>query len=507
MAEDQKNYLAEVNAARQRARGSVRSRIDQIIDPMQSAADMDRLQGTSVMPTTGQVDPGVEDVFGLASGGGGAAPVRTAVGGGKAPVRTAAGPIQRVFGGRSAPTQSAPMQSSGQCQIINGRRVCPGSSSTVSQAPMSSTVVSSAPMTTTVAQQPMSSGPSGPPDTSTYGQIWDQATSLRPVDGQVGVSVQLERKALTYGDYDQQAQERGLEYAKIDLSRRIADQKYELGKSESRLADEQAVMTKQHTAPGYAEIKTDLLLQVQDKKITPETAVEAIVKMHTTPLQPDNKREKAGKETAPFTNDQLNQVTASARREVFGTLFIRNAIDESPVLRQHANVMAGVDLNAESPGDATGKPKDVVLGDALTKLAQTYERTGVFDKPWEEVSMLLTNDAGTVLRSQIPKMFTAERQDEFALMKDPQARIEAQKKAVDDGIAYAKGLEEYVTLSVRSMWERRQAGDGSFNPSFPFPPKQKAIPSGAWPLFVPEEDKPVDSNNTMAPVPEDGKST
>jgi hypothetical protein len=505
MAEGE-NYVAAVNAARQRARGSLRSRIDQTIDPMDSAAEMDRLQGASVMQTTGQVDPGVSNVFRLAGGGGGSAQVRTAVGGGSAPVKTTAGPLARMFGGGGGQSVvSQPAQSSGQCQIINGRRVCPGSSSTVSQAPMSSTVVSSAPMTTTVAPQFSEQVSAGPPDTSSYGQIWNQAIGMRDVSP--GISAQTERQALAYGDYDQQSQERDLEREKTRNALAIAQWKYDLGKSEARLADAQTVMTKQHTAPGYAEIKTDLLQQVQDKKITPETAVEAIVKMHTTPLQPDNKREKAGKETAPFTNDQLNEVTASARREVFGTLFIRNAIDDSPVLRQHANVMAGVDLNASAPGNGSGRPKDAVLGDALTKLAQTYHRAGVFSKPWEEVSMLLTNDVGTVLRSGIPKMFTAERQDEFAQMKDPQARSEAQKVAIDQGTAYAKSLEDYVTLSVRSMWERNQAGDGSFNPSFPFSTKKKVVPSGAWPLFVPEEDKPVDSNNTMAPVPQDGKST
>lgn len=502
------NYLEGVNAARQKARGGVRRRIDDIIDPMQSAAEMDRLQGTSVMQTTGQVDPGGSNIMRFA-GGGGSTPVRTAVGGGAAPITTTAGPLQRFLRGGSSSSgqmQIAPMQAQSNCQIINGRRVCGGSPSVVAQTPTTSTVASSAPVTTTATTQASSPVSAGPPDTSSFGQIWDQATGMRSISP--AVSAQTERQALAYGDYYQQEQERGLEWGKMDLSRRIADQKYELGKSEARLTDAQAVMTQQHTAPGYAQIKTDLLQQVQDKRITPETAVEAIVKMHTTPLQPDNKREKAGKETAPFTNEQLNEVTAAARREVFGTLFIRNAIDDSPVLRQHANVMAGVDLNAEGPGDATGKPKDAVLGDALTKLAQTYHRAGVFSKPWEEVSMLLTNDVGTVLRSGIPKMFTAERQDEFAAIKDPQARIEAQKKAIDDGTAYAKGLEDYVTLQVRQMWERNQRGDGSFNPSFPFNTKRKFIPSGAWPIMVPDDEKPVDSNNTMPPVPaEEAKST
>ena len=502
MAEGE-NYVAAVNAARQRARGAIRSRIDTIIDPMQSAAEMDRLQGASVMQTTGQVDPGVSNAFRLS--GGGSAPVRTAVGGGEAPVKATAGPLRRMLGiggGQTVVGQSE--QSSGQCQIINGRRVCPGSSSAVTQAPMSSTVVSSAPVATTVMPPSRAPVSSGPPDTSSFGQIWDQATGMRSVSP--AISAQTERQALAYGDYYQQEQERDLERARLNLSLRISDQKYDLGKAEARLTDAQAVMTKQHTAPGYAEIKTDLLQQVQDKKITPETAVEAIVKMHTTPLQPDTKREKPGKETAPFTNEQLNEVTASARREVFGTLFIRNAIDDSPVLRQHANVMAGVDLNAAAPGDTSGKPKDVVLEDALTKLAQTYHRTGVFSRPWEEVSMLLTNDVGTVLRSGLPRMFTAERQDEFAAIKDPQARLEAEKVAIDQGTAYAKVLEDYVTLSVRSMWERNQAGDGSFTPSFPFSTKKKVIPSVAWPLFMPEENKPVDSNNTMPPVPQDGRS-
>lgn len=125
MAEAQ-NYVEQINAARQRARGSIRNRIDQIIDPMDSAAEMDRLQGSNVMQTTGQVDPGVSNVFRLAGGGGGSAPIRTAVGGGEAPVQATSGPvrdwIRGVAGGGGG---SAPQQTTSSCRMENGRWVCP----------------------------------------------------------------------------------------------------------------------------------------------------------------------------------------------------------------------------------------------------------------------------------------------------------------------------------------------------------------------------------------------
>ena len=44
----QPNYLEEVNRARQQARGGRRRRVDDIVNPMDSAAAMDRLQGVEV---------------------------------------------------------------------------------------------------------------------------------------------------------------------------------------------------------------------------------------------------------------------------------------------------------------------------------------------------------------------------------------------------------------------------------------------------------------------------
>jgi len=130
-----------------------RKRLDEIIDPLMSASEMDRMQGTEVSegsaaPETSQESNLLAAASGQGSGSsGGGSPFMTAAGS-----NASAQPIQ---------------QTGGSCRIVNGQRVCGPAAST--------TTTAATPAATTVAQSPRPEPVEGEPRSTFFFRMGEWA--------------------------------------------------------------------------------------------------------------------------------------------------------------------------------------------------------------------------------------------------------------------------------------------------------------------------------------------
>lgn len=507
MADD--NYLAAINAARQNARGAVRRRIDQTIDPMDSAAAMDRLQGTSVMPTTGQVDPGVSGVFRTA-GGGGSAPVRTAVsGGGAAPVTATAGPLQRLFGtGGGQTVVSQPMQTQGQCQIINGRKVCPNSSSSMmTPAPMmGSTVVSSAPAATTVMS-------SGPVEYSSAPIATDSQSMLQR-------AVQLGSEATGYGlgpaaQAGRAANESarlgawGMEQQHLDLANRAADHSVYLDKnfkgpamaSETALNYAQIGVTKDASSIGRFENRQAMAREVFEGRANPNWYIDNVVSQYSANPGVNNSSQKQSRQIDARQELRTGLTPEAARqeasREIFTGMIMYDLIRSNAGLRTIAD-----DPNATVDADVSQPESDPVkLRYSLGKMAAAYAERGGFDGDLPAVQMRLMNDLRT-LHGTLTSYFLDERRNNADY-----ARLTPAQRAQEDETAVQRGRDaaiaiERATMDQMQTWHG-QYRRGEFNRDNPWSPRTTGNPVGG---MLPSVEfwggRTIDSNNSLPPTEE-----
>lgn len=509
------NYLAGVNAARQRARGAIRGRIDQTIDPMESAAEMDRLQGASVMQTTGQVDPGVRGVFQLA-GGGGSAPVRTAVGGGEAPVTATAGPLQRFFGGGGGgqPVMSQPMQSSGQCQIINGRRVCPGSSSAVSQAPMmSSTVVSSAPVATTV--MPQSSGPvefGTDPDSLMRRavQLGSEATGygLGPA-AQAGRAANESMRLGTWGMEQKQLDQRGTEFEEQKFVNR---EKAKAMASESALNYAMVGATKDTSSIGRFENRQAMAQEVFEGRANHNWYIDSVVSQYAASAGLQDKSQSRDRRVTPrpavdtgLTPEQIRQ---EASREIYTGSIMYDLIRSNNGLRTLADT-PNATLDADVSQPDTDRYK---LRNSLGAMASSYAERGGFEGEFSAVQMRLMNDLRT-LHGAMSTYFVDERRNNADYATLPAAR-----RAQEDETAIQRGRDAAIAIQSAAMNQMQawhgQYHSGTFNRNDPWAERTTGNPvGGVFPSVEFWTGRTVDSNDTLPPPkkaepkPPEGKST
>jgi hypothetical protein len=150
MAEGE-NYMTGVNAARQRIRSSRRQRGSDVIDSLESAAEMDRMRGVDVGSSgfTGVTDTPAINVVGAVASGGGT----------KAPITTTGGVFQNM---RRGSGYAVPRSTVSQGGCANGRCGIPRSTTVVSEPmfsiPSQGTTVTSRPaVSTTVTPQATSS--------------------------------------------------------------------------------------------------------------------------------------------------------------------------------------------------------------------------------------------------------------------------------------------------------------------------------------------------------------
>lgn len=508
MAEGQ-NYVEAINAARQRTRGSVRQRIDQIIDPLESAGAMDRMQGTSVMPTTGQVDPGVDGVISLAGGGGGAAPVRTAVGGGKAPITTTTGPVRQWLrgGGGGQSVVGGQKQSSGQCRRdANGNWVCPGSSSVVSQAPMASTTVSS-PVVTSAAQSPAQtstsvSAPMVPLDPAyhitqglSYGDtaIAERAMDRSPVSGMnVLQADRSTRVGLELADIQQRDRE-------LDEQKFVNREKAKVMEAETALTYAQADATNDTSSVGSFGNRARMAQRVFEGKANHNWYIDSVMRQlgAGAPFSDETKDRKRSVGERPANPaveaaggaDKMRQ---ELRREIFTGSVVYDLIRSNKGLQAIADT-PGATLDIDTSRE-DGDP--IMMRNSLSGIASSYAQNGALEQPFSEVRLNLMNDLRT-LKGAVSTMFLDERRNNADY-----ASLSNEQRAIEDQTALARGWEAATAIEqtiMDKMYEwHGQYKRGTFNADDPWKPKDRPNQYiGGWlPVF---DFSPSDSNNTLPP--------
>lgn len=502
MAED--NYLAAINAARQRTRGDVRRRIDQIIDPLDSAAQMDRMQGTSVMPTTGQVDPGAGNIMQLA--GGRSAPVRTAVGGGSAPVQATAGrrgPIQRMFGGGGQTT----VQSQGNCRIVNGQKVCGGGAS----APFASDYEVSAPATTTVQKPASTTTQISPADMSSAGLIaqglqqGDMATEERRA-GTARVSSMHDRQA------DRQV-EVGMHLGEVELrEKELEEQKFVNREKAKTLAAAAALEYAQagHTRDKFPaarfEDRAAKARDVFEGRASHNNYADFVVAQQAAAagFSDETKDRKRSVDARPAIEDgrTLADVRKEALREIHTGTLVHGLMYANEGLKQIADT-PGASLDALKLAQAD--TDTIGLRSAAAGIARSYHENGAFTGTLSQLEQNLRSDLN-MLRGSVASYFQDERRNEadFAgLSPDRQAdELDAARRR---GFAAADSITRQVNDQMRAWWGQSKRGE--FNELDPYSPKRRGAPpaNNTHPyLRKPAAAATIDSNNTLADPPPEG---
>jgi hypothetical protein len=297
MAESQ-NYLAQVNQARQRARSGRRGRIDDIVNPMDSAATMDRLQYADVSDfSSGGADAPQMNIAGaIASGGAGTATKAS-------PFRTAAGSNAK------ATTVSQTQCPGGRCNINRGMTY-PGtvvmSESIV--GPVSPITASTTP--TTVSQPQVDPND---PDALTADalRLMDEARymsdpSTRAFTMQKGQAQMLLAGQLRAGSIAQQNAD--TERTAADKAAKLAMEVY-ADREELREAELQEAQ--EGSAAGMATRRTQLLTQVAERQLSVQDYVTTSMEAHL--------RNVGGAGYQP-TPAELAEKQASYRSQGFGTL-------------------------------------------------------------------------------------------------------------------------------------------------------------------------------------------
>lgn len=487
----EQNYLAAENAARRQARMRTRGRIDQMIDPLESAATMDRLQGANVSGDLGtgaaEYDPGSFPIVRMAAsaGGGGRSPFRTAQmstddGEADAPaVTTVAGGrfLGRMLGGGPTVVQGGFAPDSpcagGNCPVPQGGRV-------ISSGPVQmGTVVGEPVIEGGIVQESMPSYASPHPN-------YQAAVDARNVDPATAAVLQAAGNAAT----DESRFQQTLDFQKSMASRQqwldmlgfvmdSADQDIRRNTAEAAAEHERAMAAyvRAGTPADRARTRQELLNQVHYNGMSPESFVEAEVAAASRLPPVSNKEGRPVGGVQPVSDAQLEETKRNARREAYGGKFFAQFIRHSRTLRADAN----------TPGAFTDT--DAGARAAVASLVSAYTNAGLFPqrgeqgKPWSRVAEALDNDLYNVLTTGIPALYEKEAEDEIALLpkeKQPAARDAARQRGLDTALnIFGVTKESMRTFYMASL-------RGEFDPSNPFAkPKKQEVP----PPAVPEAKK------------------
>lgn len=253
------NYLSRVNADRQRLRKARRS---DVIDPLESAAQMDRLRGVDVGDAgfSGAVDtPPMRTAAMLASTGGGGAPVQTAVFG-RRPAQTTVRSSMPMMGGCA----------NGRCGIPNSQTIVGEPLFSVPQQPATATTV--APQATAVA-------PDNRPEAERFRSraqaSMDAATSLGAGLGPAQATRVYAADAETNAQLARDALNQEAVRADIDIQRKAANDASAQMQAQTQKTLEDAGMIRAATPRGYADDQTALLSKAIKTGATPQDFASA----------------------------------------------------------------------------------------------------------------------------------------------------------------------------------------------------------------------------------------
>lgn len=403
MAEPQKqnqNYLTEINRDRQQARSSRRRRLDDTINPLDSAAAMDRLQGVDVGDfSSGGVDSPPIMLASMPGGGGG---------GGTAAVTTVGytRPVQRQQTPQYLPAQRGPC-ANGKC--------FPQSGVVTSSMPTSTTVVTqSAPMMTRAPMSTVASTPSAPRGTAQYYESRaDGALGSFAAEGRsnpiAGKAYQLESVINETRRQEQTILERQREVERdlapareAAIAATKADTQEKLSTAALNTATAQKVReaTASYSAETEAQMLEDIILQGK----SPETFVNAMTKLDSNMGALDEQ----GKAQANMMAASPQQV-AKRRRQAFGA-FGAHIMLSSAAFDEHAREtpaqqvgMVGRDPNTGAPVESVqpkgdNPDKRATIQRSLDAIAAGYRDAKLLGGDWRDLNAALINDVYSPMR-------------------------------------------------------------------------------------------------------------
>jgi hypothetical protein len=400
MAEPQKqnqNYLTEVNRDRQQARSSRRRRLDDTINPLDSAAAMDRLQGVDVGDfSSGGVDSPPIMLASMPGGGGGTAAVTTV--------------------GYNTRQQSPQYFPAPRNPCANGKCL-PQSGVVTSSMPTSTTVVTraapsmmtSAPMTT------VASTPSAPRGTAQYYESRaDGALGSFAAEGRsnpiAGKAYQLESVINETRRQEQTLLERQREVERdlapareAAIAAVKADTQEKLANASLNTATAQKVReaTASYSAETEAQMLEDIILQGK----SPETFVNAMTKLDSNMGALDEQ----GKAQANMMAASPQQV-AKRRRQAFGA-FGAHIMLSSAAFDEHAReksaqqvgIVVGRDPTTGAPVESVqpkgdNPDKRATIQRSLDAIAAGYKDAGLIGGDWRNLNAALVSDVYSPMR-------------------------------------------------------------------------------------------------------------
>lgn len=444
------NYVEEINRQRQQARQRTRS--SQIIDPLESQAQMDRMQGASVSSGSRSfpMDSGSSPIIATAGSGRGSIPVRTA-----------GFPIIRGGG----TVVSSPMMTSGDC--ANGQ--C-GTSQPMysSPMPMGGTVVSGMPMgSTVVSGMPIESMPMGTvinetPAVPSTNDGTDQLTPIRqyaidkagPKYGGVTAAKVLSdaEKRQTWmmqADRIEKARKESNQFIKPMLDAKVAETQASAREKEANaLATTAAAnVAAETTGMEFNSRWSELLEQVAAGKISPLQATTAGSKILASRSAMDAKGNVSVNSEMAFAQKAEQLRRAASAASVTGIFY--RSYEAWKGADTALDVMSGAPVSRDP---ATGKAVEVKDNSykarasadnefAINGLVATYDN--MLGKPWPAIEEQLASDLLVPLQAASAKLYLTENADTLSSL-DGDARQAAEKFLEDKAKISANATYDYV---------------------------------------------------------------
>ena len=382
------NYLEEVNRARQQSRSSRRQRVDGIINPMDSAAAMDRMQGV--------------DVSGFSSGGADSPPINLAgmLASGGAGTATKSSPFRTAAGSNASPTTVSQTQCpGGRCNINRGMQFpCTVvmsepivTSASPMPAPVQSTVDVGDPESLVregvnlMRSGPLSNDPSYRGTSVTVGQslaaLGETGKARKLAEGQLALESSMSQRAAALAERAMDAQE-PLLAAQVKAANELTMQ----GSGEQRTAQLDAVADGQLSVPDYVTGQAELHSRAsaeQGKPLTPEDAATL----------------RAGWR-------QQGYAALAARSFIF-------AQDAASLAKAGGNV------------DPTMGRQMMQAG--VASLANSYTKEGLFSKDWATVQTQINQDLMPVLERGFLEADMRFKRSELDALPDNERAIRSEE--------------------------------------------------------------------------------
>lgn len=498
------SLLRPLSKRRTRALGS--------IDPMESAAAMDRMQG-AVVSGTAQMEPADAGSNILqAVGGGGGVPVRTAqmTEGDEAPIR------QAGFTRRGGPVGGCPGGQCGRPMMQSPYSFAPSApiQTTTTVTPAASGTASTAPTTTTVA--PANLGERAIDLAGSYYTAPQAAAALRVYGTEKAADAERDKTLLARDRFNQEVANYKAEepVRKAAALAAIEDVKSTtaLQNAEAKNSEAQADLVAGSTIPGSMDQRQDALQRVTTGESSVEDYVLTLLRADATlPVvtQADGKSKVTKLESAAPDMSAEGRVRAY-RRAGYAALGINVMFSSEQVALANRGqtftgpapmTTAALNYNRQAPlallDDAVsvGQPLDpvAVASDAADIIVNNYASSESFKLPREQLTLLLEDD----LRRPMVRTNIARHTAGIDRERDPAGYRMKEAAATEDANKYFNLIRAKVMQAYNAA--NAPAGQGTARPKMTraqydglkdtidsndtLPSTPGAAPPGGYPIY------------------------